>query len=137
MDQNTQSDEDHTSENVTNAEIKQEQAFPVVIDDIKEYKLFAILGYLLPFLFFIPMLNDKSKHVPYVRFHANQQLTLLVIWVAVSIVSNMLFTILYVFMPFVNIAMLVFVVLGIISAAQGTMKKMPLLGDIALLSKIF
>ena len=104
---------------------------------IKEYKLFAILGYLLPFLFFIPMLNEKSKQVPYVRFHANQQLTLLVIWIAVSILSNMFFMILYVFMPFVNIAILVFVVLGIISAAQGTMKKMPLLGDIALLSKIF
>ena len=59
-------------------------------DSVGDNKLFAILGYILPFLFFIPMLNESSKHNAFARTHADQQLTLLVIWVVWSIFSNVM-----------------------------------------------
>ncbi len=108
---------------------------------ISEHKLFAILGYILPFLFFIPMLNETSKNDPYVRTHADQQLTLLVIWIAWSVFTNVFFMALpmglYMLMPIVNIGLLVLVVIGVINAAQGETKKLPLVGSISLLGKIF
>lgn len=109
--------------------------------EVGERKLFAILGYILPFLFFIPMLNDTSKNDPYVRTHADQQLTLLVIWLAWSVFTNVFFMMipsgLYMLMPIVNIGLLVLVVIGIINAAQGQTKKLPLVGSISLIDKLF
>ena len=109
--------------------------------DVGDHKLFAILGYILPFLFFIPMLNDASKNNPYVRTHADQQLTLLVIWLAWSVFTNVFFMAmpsgLYMLMPIVNIGLLVLVIIGIINAAQGQTKKLPFLGSISLIDKLF
>lgn len=109
--------------------------------DVNDHKLFAILGYILPFLFFIPMVNDSSKNNPFARFHANQQLILLVIGVGFYILSNVFYMTLgalsLILFPIANIAMLVLVVLGIINAAQGEMKELPLVGHFKLLDKVF
>ena len=107
-------------------------------DSVGDYKLFAILGYILPFLFFIPMVNESSKNNPFARFHANQQLTLLVISIGVYVISNLFFGMgLYFIMPLVNIALLVLVIMGVIHAAQGEMKELPVVGGIKLLDKVF
>ncbi len=110
-------------------------------DGVSEHKLWAIVGYILPFLFFIPMLDEKSKNNAFARFHANQQLTLLVIGLGVYVVTNILLGMfmfgLFFIMPIINIALLVLVVLGVIHAAQGEMKELPVVGKISLLGKIF
>lgn len=110
-------------------------------DGVSEHKLWAIVGYILPFLFFIPMLDEKSKNNAFARFHANQQLTLLAIGLGVYIVTNILLGMfmfgLFFIMPLINIALLVLVVLGVIHAAQGEMKELPVVGKISLLGKIF
>lgn len=102
-----------------------------------EHKLYAILGYVLPFLFFLPLLQESSKNDPFARFHANQQLILLIGWVGLYVVSNMLVMVLYMLgvflLPLLNLAFLVLAILGIINAAQGQMKELPVIGKFRLL----
>jgi uncharacterized membrane protein len=106
-------------------------------DDISEQKLFAILGYILPFLFFLPLVMDSSKHSAFARFHANQQLILLLIIAGVYILSNFLMMILFVglvfIMPLINLAILALAIIGIINAAKGEMKELPFVGHFKLI----
>lgn len=107
-------------------------------DGISDHKMYAILGYILPFLFFLPLLSESSKNNPFARFHANQQLILLIILVAIHFVlNNIIFMVLgpiwYMFMPLLNLAVLVLVILGVINAAQGTMKELPVVGKFRIL----
>ncbi len=106
-------------------------------DEVGDHKLYAILGYILPFLFFLPLLQESSKNNAFARFHANQQLILLIGWVALYVVGNMLVMILYMMgvflLPLLNLAFLVLAILGIINAAQGQMKELPVIGKIRLL----
>jgi len=97
------------------------------MDDINKHKPFAIVGYILPFLFFIPMLSDEGKKSQFAMFHANQQLLLLITWVA-----GLFFTI--VFVGFlIHIFALVLTIIGIVNAANGSMKPLPIIGGIKLL----
>jgi hypothetical protein len=57
-------------------------------EDIEKNKALAIIGYILPILFFIPLLNDQSKNSPFAKFHANQQLVLLI----ASLLSGLILT---------------------------------------------
>lgn len=110
-------------------------------DDVSEHKLYAILGYILPFLFFLPLVQDSSKKNTFARFHANQQLILLVICIGLYLLSNIFYIILmsgaYVIMPLLNLAILVLVIMGIINAAQGQMKELPVVGKFKLIDKMF
>jgi uncharacterized membrane protein len=110
-------------------------------DGVSEHKLWAIVGYILPFLFFVPMLDEKAKHNAFVRFHAEQQLALLVVflglYILMSVVMGAFFYGLFFIMPLVQLAGIVLMVLGIIHAAQGEMKELPVVGGIKLLSKVF
>lgn len=106
-------------------------------DGVSEHKLYAILGYILPFLFFLPLLQESSKNNAFARFHANQQLILLIGWAGLYVVSNMLVMILYMIgvflLPLLNLAFLVLAIIGIINAAQGQMKELPVIGKFRLL----
>jgi uncharacterized membrane protein len=102
-----------------------------------DHKLWAIIGYILPFLFFIPMLDEKAKHDTYVRFHAEQQLALLVVGLGVFVAMSFIGGFMFFIAPLCNLALLVFAILGIISAAKGEMKELPLIGGIKLLDKVF
>jgi len=105
--------------------------------DAEKNKPLAIIGYILPFLFFIPLVTD-AKNSKFAKFHANQQLNLLLFWVAgwiiVSILS-VIFAVTLILIPLIfliwlvyQIAGIVFLVLGIINAAKGEMKKLPMIG---------
>ncbi|PJC56150.1 hypothetical protein CO026_01910 [Candidatus Kaiserbacteria bacterium CG_4_9_14_0_2_um_filter_41_32] len=101
-------------------------------------KLYAILGYVLPFLFFLPLINERTKHNEYSRFHANQQLILLLVWVAVQIVAENFLHIIIGYgsnslLGLFNIAVLILAVLGIINAVQHNMKELPLVGGFRIL----
>ena len=102
-----------------------------------EYRTFAILGYILPILFFLPLLDDKTKNVPYVRFHANQQLTLLVVVIALYLLHNILFMMLmslgYFVAQIANLAVLVLAIYGAYNAYLGNMKELPVIGKFRLL----
>lgn len=106
--------------------------------DNSEHKLFAIIGYILPFLFFLPLLNEKSKNNDFVRFHANQQLILLILGVGVHFLATPFLYMTfgyggYLFSSLLNLALFVLVVLGVINAAQEERKELPLVGRFRLL----
>lgn len=95
--------------------------------DADKHKAFAILGYIIPILFFIPMLSEEGKKSQFAMFHANQQLIQLIAWVVSGVLTFVLIGfLLYIFCFIVMI-------MGIISAAQGTMKPAPLIGGIKIL----
>lgn len=119
------------------SENRQQSATETSSDAYSQYRTFAILGYILPFLFFLPLLDDKTKTVPYVRFHANQQLILLVIVVAVSILHNFLFGMMlslgYLVYQVLNLAILALAVTGIYHAYKDQMKELPFVGQFTIL----
>lgn len=102
--------------------------------NMDQTKIFAILGYLIPILFFIPLVTE-SKNDPFAKFHANQQLILLIFWVGGNLIAGVLtFAVIGLLLyPLVLIAGLVFMVLGIMEAVKGGMKPLPVIGAIKLL----
>lgn len=92
--------------------------------DIEQNKVYAILAY-LGILFLVPLLAAKDS--PYAKFHTNQGLVLFIFEAALSIVS---------WIPFLAllwIAVAVFVIMGIVNAAQGECKPLPIIGEIEIL----
>jgi len=97
--------------------------------DVEKNKVMAIVGYIIPILFFIPLVSD-GKNSPFAKFHANQQLNFLLFTVIGYIASTVLMVILIGFLLYfvVMIGSVVFMIMGIINAAKGEMKKLPLIG---------
>ena len=97
--------------------------------DVDQNKPFAIIGYIIPILFFIPMLAEKKS--PFGMFHAKQQLNLLIFSLVISVVWKMPF-----FgwsAPILGVCFIILVIIGIVGAANGEMKKLPIIGDITIL----
>lgn len=93
-------------------------------EDVEKNKTMAILAY---FIFFLPLLTD-SKDSKFAKFHANQAL-LVTILSAVSYVFT--FTIIGAILGVpLAIAAFIFWILGIMNAANGQMKRLPLIGGI-------
>jgi len=98
--------------------------------DVEKNKAMAIVGYIIPILFFIPLLSEEGKKSAFAKFHANQQLNLLLFVVIGYTVSSILMIILIGFLLYllVMVGSVVFLIMGIINAAKGEMKKLPLIG---------
>lgn len=103
-------------------------------DGVSEYRTFAILGYILPFLFFLPLLDDKTKNVRYVRFHANQQLVFLIVVIAVGILEDFLPLHLgYYFSHLAGIVLIAYAIIGALNGYKNEMKELPFIGQFRLL----
>lgn len=97
--------------------------------DVEKNKIMAVIGYILPILFFVPLINDSSKNSPFARFHANQQLILLIAAIAVDIVGTIIpFLGWFIILPLGSIFLIIVAILGIINAAKGEMKQLPAIG---------
>ena len=119
-------------------EVKVENA-EVVYDpqDVQNNKGIAWLSYMGP-LVFIPLFARKDS--PYAQFHARQGFSLFFIEVAgviglsilcaifnrVKVIGTLFDIIYYAF----EIASLVFAIIGIVNAAKGNAKKLPIVGDL-------
>lgn len=101
--------------------------------DVEKNKAMAIIGYILPILFFIPLVSD-AKNSPFAKFHANQQLNLLLAAIAVNVVGSII-PILgwFIILPFGSLAIIVIAIMGIINAVKGEMKKLPIIGGFELI----
>lgn len=97
--------------------------------DAEKNKAMAIIGYIIPILFFVPLVSD-AKNSPFAKFHANQQLILLIAAIAVNIVGGMI-PILgwFIIWPIGTILILVLAIMGLINAAKGEMKRLPVIGS--------
>jgi len=97
--------------------------------DVEKNKTMGILAYIL---FFIPLLAARDSK--FAMYHANQGLALFIVAVASNVVAG--------FIPFfgqllaglLSLAVLAFMVIGIISASKGEMKPLPIIGGINLLN---
>lgn len=102
--------------------------------DVEKNKALAIVGYIIPILFFVPLVTD-AKNSPYAKFHANQQLNLLISWVVVEIIGGIIPVLgWFIILPLGTIFLLIIMIMGIINAAKGEMKPLPLIGGVKLLS---
>ena len=108
--------------------------------DVSDNKGLSVLAY-IGILVLIPIFAAKNSK--FARFHSNQGLVLLIADVAVSIVSgilNAIFggiivlgTIVSIVCSLAGLALLALAILGIVNAAQGKAKELPLIGSIKLL----
>jgi len=108
---------------------------------VSEHKLFAIIGYILPFLFFIPLIQEGSKNNAFARLHANQQAIILVLWIGITVLGNVLFGMvgfgMYSLISIAQLVLFVFAIIGIINAAQGEAKELPVIGKFNIVDKLF
>ena len=103
--------------------------------DVQANKAMAIIGYILPFLFFIPLVTD-AKTSPFARFHANQQLVFLILSFGATLFSLVLVIIFigWCLLPIVVIAQLALTIQGIVNAASGKMTPLLLIGGIKIIN---
>lgn len=95
-------------------------------------KILAIVGYLVPLLFFVPLVMDSTKANPVSRFHASQQLNLLLLFVALQAIA--IVPILGWLIAFFGwIAAFVLMVIGVLNAAGGKIKPLPIIGSYQLI----
>ncbi|MBD0383072.1 DUF4870 domain-containing protein [Paenibacillus sedimenti] len=96
--------------------------------DIQNNKAMAIIAYIL---FFVPLLAAKESK--FAMYHANQGLTLFLTAVLANIVLSIIPIIGWILLPIANLAICVLAILGIIAAAQGQVKPLPIIGSYTLL----
>lgn len=89
--------------------------------------LMAVLSY-LSILVIIPYLTSKQDR--FVHFHIKQGLVLFTIEVAVLLLGMIMWMLIPI-LDIVNLAMVVFSIVGIVNAVQGKEKELPLLGQFA------
>jgi uncharacterized membrane protein len=93
----------------------------VTPEEIDSGKTMAIIAY---FIFFVPLLVEDAKKNKFAMFHTEQSIVLFIIQVIVIIVGTITCGIGYI----LYIPLLVFYVMGIVYAAQGQVKEIPLVG---------
>jgi len=102
-------------------------------EDIEKNKAMAIVAW---FVFFVPLLTD-SKDSPFVKFHVNQALNLIIaafgLYVIAMILTVISFGILFFSYFFVWLAVIAFWIIGLIGAANGDMKPLPIIGKFELI----
>ncbi len=86
----------------------------------------AVLAY---FIFFLPLIAAKDSKLA--MFHANQSLVLLLAWVGSWVVGMIPFV--GILSMFIGLGIFVLWILGVVQAAQGQMKPLPLIGTIKIL----
>lgn len=105
-------------------------------NDIQQNKVMAILAY-LSWLVLVPIFAAKESK--FARFHANQGIVLaiaeIICWVALGILGNLPFIgwIFSIMDGLFSLVCLIFAVIGIMNAANGKAKELPLLGHFKIL----
>ncbi len=103
-------------------------------EDVQKNKVLAIISY-LGCLFFVPLIAAKDSQ--FARFHANQGLTLFLLWIVLWAIDMALvfsgIPMAGIITTVVRLCVLVLMILGIVNAAGGKMKPLPLIGGIKLL----
>jgi uncharacterized membrane protein len=117
------------------------EALEVDAEDAENNKIFGILAY-LSILVLVPIFAAKES--PFAKYHANQGLVLLLLWISVTIVLWIIGTI-FAFLPgslyfvytilsaVVYFALVLLLILGVINAAAGKCVPLPVIGGVKLL----
>lgn len=109
------------------AEDNMNMGAPKETPHMDQNKLMAILAYIGP-LVIVSYVVAKDNSL--VKFHIKQALVLFVAEVAIWIVGNMFWQ-LWFLLQLVNLAVLVFAIIGIMNAVNGKEKELPIIGKFA------
>ncbi len=91
-------------------------------EQIESGKTMAIVSYII---FFIPLLMDDMRKNPFVMYHTEQSIVLLLLNIAAGIVGTLTCGIgLILYIPW-----LILLIMGIMNAANGQMKPLPVIGQ--------
>lgn len=91
-------------------------------EEIQQGKTMAIIAYLI---FFIPLLMDDMKNNKFVMFHTEQSIVLLILNIAAGIIGTITCGIgLVLYIPWI-----IFLIMGIMNAANGEVKLLPVIGQ--------
>jgi uncharacterized membrane protein len=106
--------------------------------DVEKNKVFAILAYLPPLLFLVPLLAARESK--FAMYHCNQGLVLTLTAIVIGVINAILGAVL-IFIPFLGwfllmilhlgtfIGIVALAVIGLINAANGVCKPLPVIGD--------
>ncbi len=111
-----------------------EQTQQTTTQDVDNAKALGIVGYIIPILFFLPMVTE-AKSNSFAMYHANQQLLLLLYWVVGNIVGQLLVFVLigFIVLPLVWIFGIILMIMGIVNVVNGEKKPLPLIGSFELI----
>lgn len=99
--------------------------------DIEKNKVVAVIPYLIPILFFLPIISDKDSD--FCKFHANQQLIWFICCAIIGIITKILsyIPILGILInAVIGLALLAFSILLMASASQGKAVRIPFVGNL-------
>ena len=118
---------------ITNTKDHTEEFDP---QDAQTNKVYGILAY-IGILVLVPIFAAKESK--WARFHANQGLVLCIVLVAASLIMGILGSIpylgwlFYIIGALLEIPAVILMVLGIVGAAKGQAKELPIIGGIRIL----
>ena len=112
-----------------NEQANQNQNYGHPANDAEDNKLISILCY-FGILFLIPYLTKPES--PFVKFHSNQGLILLIFSLAVGVASRIPF-LGWIIGAVCGVFIFVCFVLGIVNVVNGDMKELPIIGKIEIL----
>lgn len=98
--------------------------------DVQKNMIVAVLPYILPILFFVPILVDKKSS--FCRFHANQQLTWLITCIILGIIMFILGIIPVlgiIINAILGIGIFAVMIFYIIGAVKGMALRLPFIGN--------
>ena len=105
--------------------------------DINQNKVMAVLAY-FGILFLVPLLAAKESK--FAQFHANQGIVLCILWIAIGILNFILSMILRnaswissILCSLLYLVCGILAIIGIVNAAQGKAKELPIIGKIKIL----
>ena len=113
-------------------------------NDIQTGKGMSVLSY-LGLLWLIPFFDNTRRNNPYVRFHMNQGLILLIISLIIQVIGAVVCAVLDFFwlsfissivgvaVDFVQFIIFAFEILGIVNVLKNTAKELPFIGFIQIL----
>ncbi len=87
----------------------------------------AIIAYII---FFVPLLTE-AKNDPFVKYHVKQGLVLFIGAIIVWFIKQVFPVIGWIISPLFSIAILIFIIIGIINAVNGVKKPLPFIGSFA------
>lgn len=102
-------------------------------DDIQKNKVQAVLPYLIPILFFLPLTADKEKNSAFCKFHANQQFTWFITVLVLNLIGNVLGIIPIIggiINTIINISELLIALCLMYGASKGKALRLPFVGDL-------
>jgi uncharacterized membrane protein len=96
-------------------------------------KTLSIVAYITIIGWIIALIQHNNDKSPEVRFHLKQSLGLMIFGLALSIAMTIVVTIVpaFYFLSFINYGVVILWIIGIINAANGQQKELPLIGSFA------